>query len=60
MSLSEQIKNAYPELNKEFIDGTIVLQNDSDGYGDYIAVWEYQKPVPDGLALGRGKDVPNP
>lgn len=55
MDLYEQIKKTYPELNKEFINGTIVLQNDSDGYGDYIAVWNYEKPLPDGMKVG--KDV---
>lgn len=43
MTLTEKIKAIYPELNN--IDfspaGTIVLQNDSDGKGDYIAKWEH-------------------
>lgn len=55
MTLSEQIKTAYPELNNEFINGTIVLQNDSDGKGDYIAAWNYNKPIPNGMKVG--KDV---
>ena len=40
----EKIKSIYPELtNADFdpITGTIVLQNDSDGKGDYIAKWEH-------------------
>lgn len=53
MELSEQIKSAYPELEKEFMDGTIVLQNDSDGEGDYIAVWNCEKQIPYGLKLGK-------
>lgn len=57
MDLYEQIKQAYPELNNEFMNGTIVLQNDSDGKGDYIAVWNYEKPIPDGLTLGKKDEL---
>ena len=32
-----------PNLTKEdFIDGTILLQNDSDGKGDYIKEWNHK------------------
>jgi hypothetical protein len=50
MSLYEQIIAVYPELtdSTEFINGCIRLQNDGDG--DYIAKWEYSKPLPDSLA----------
>lgn len=44
MTLYEKIISIYPELTEaEFnpITGTIVLQNDSDGKGDYIASWEH-------------------
>ena len=44
MTLYEKIKTIYPELaDSEFnlITGTIQLQNDSDGKGDYIAKWEH-------------------
>jgi hypothetical protein len=43
MTLPEKIKSIYPELtNMDFSPfGTIVLQNDSDGKGDYIAKWEH-------------------
>jgi hypothetical protein len=43
MTLLEKIKSIYPELtNMDFSPfGTIVLQNDSDGKGDYIAKWEH-------------------
>jgi len=40
----EKIKTLYPELtNEDFnpISGTILLQNDSDGKGSYIAKWEH-------------------
>lgn len=52
MSLFEQIIVAFPKLaeNKDaFVDGTIRLQNDSDGSGDYIAVWNYSEPIPASL-----------
>ncbi len=43
MTLYEKIITIYPELtNNDFsIRGTIRLQNDSDGKGDYIAKWEH-------------------
>jgi len=55
MTLYAQIIMAYPELEgtDDFIDGTIILQNDSDGEGDYIAKWEYSKPLPDGMKVGK-------
>lgn len=41
--LYEKIISMYPELNeKDFAPrGSILLQNDSDGKGDYIAKWEH-------------------
>lgn len=44
MNIYEKILSIYPELNvKDFDlrDGTITLQNDLDGKGDYIAKWEH-------------------
>jgi hypothetical protein len=44
MTLFEKIIALYPELTiEDFIPshGTIFLQNDSDGRGDYIAKWEH-------------------
>jgi hypothetical protein len=42
MTLCEKIKAIYPELQDfDFVFGTISLQNDSDGRGDYIAKWEH-------------------
>ena len=39
MTLYEKIKNIYPELeDKDFVE-YIILQNDSDSKGDYIAKW---------------------
>ena len=55
MTLFEEIIQAYPELidSELFRNGTIHLQNDSDGLGDYIRVWNYSKPIPEGLTLGK-------
>ena len=41
MTLYEKIISIYPELtvNDFCSTGTITLQNDSDGKGDYIAKW---------------------
>jgi hypothetical protein len=44
MSLYEQIIALYPELKDADFSpfaGTITLQNDSDGKGDYIKVWAH-------------------
>jgi hypothetical protein len=41
MTLYEKIKALYPELTDRDFLGTIILQNDSDGRGDYIAKWEH-------------------
>ena len=44
MTLSQKIKKLYPSLTQEDFyptTGTIALQNDSDGKGDYIAKWEH-------------------
>jgi len=53
MELWQIIKQTYPELtNDDFLE-TIVLRDDADGIGAYIAKWEYSKPIPDGLSLGK-------
>ena len=42
MTLYQKIILIYPELvGYSFADGNIRLQNDSDGKGDYIALWEH-------------------
>jgi hypothetical protein len=44
MTLYEKIISIYSELTiDDFnpISGTIALQNDSDGRGDYITKWEH-------------------
>ena len=53
MDLYSQIKLVYPEIDdKEFISGSIRLQDDGDGI-QYIAKWEYNKPLPKGLTVGK-------
>jgi hypothetical protein len=56
MTLYEKIKLLYPLLDDtEFhsVGGTIQLQNDSDGKGDYIAKWEHPTlPKPTDEQLG--------
>jgi hypothetical protein len=49
MSLYQQIRDYYPQLtDADFApgSGSIVLQNDSDGLGDYIKVWNNPLPHP--------------
>lgn len=42
MTLYEKILAIYPELSSyDFENEDIVLQNNSDGSGDYIAKWEH-------------------
>lgn len=56
MKLWEKIISVYPELtNKDFYpdSGIIELCDDADGKGAYIAKWEYVKPIPEGLKLGK-------
>jgi hypothetical protein len=56
MGLFTQITTAYPELTEADFNpqtGSILLQDDSDGLGPYIAKWEYSKPIPKGLKLGK-------
>ena len=54
MSLYDKIIALYPELAAyDFADGDIILQNDSDGRGDYIAKWNHPtlaKPTDEELA----------
>ena len=57
MGLYETIIATYPELadinDLKFWTKTINLQDDSDGKGAFIAIWNYEKPIPDGLKLGK-------
>jgi hypothetical protein len=55
MSIYETIITTYPELEGVAFTPSfsINLQDDSDGLGAYIAKWEYSKPIPEGLSLGK-------
>jgi len=55
MELWEKIIAAYPEINPtdDFRQLGIYLQDDSDGAGAYIVKWDYSKPIPAGLKLGK-------
>jgi hypothetical protein len=50
MTLFEKVMALYPELaNKSLLSAGIILQNDSDGRGDYIAAWNHPtltRPTP--------------
>lgn len=53
MNLYEKIIALYPELTEKDFLTVIILQNDSDGRGDYIAKWEHptlSKPTTEQLA----------
>ena len=53
MTLPEKIIALYPELTTQDFLTVIILQNDSDGKGDYIAKWEHPtlaKPTDEELA----------
>jgi hypothetical protein len=36
----------YPSLTEQDFVTVIILQNDSNGKGDYIAKWEHELPRP--------------
>jgi hypothetical protein len=55
MDLATLITNVYPELTEddfEPIRGSILLKDDGDGV-QYLAKWDYTKPIPDGLKIGK-------
>lgn len=55
MDFYTKIKQVYPDLDDvEFLPerGKIELLDDGDGI-QYIAKWEYSKPIPAGLKLGK-------
>ena len=48
MTIYEQVMALYPELTDRDFTTVIRLQNDSDGKGDYIALWNHPTlPRPD-------------
>jgi hypothetical protein len=48
------IIETYPELTSAdfVVGGSIILQDDGDGVV-YIGRWDYSKPIPAGLKLGK-------
>lgn len=57
MDLYSKIIEFYPELTIKsgfdpFYDGTVKLRDDGDGV-QYIEIWNYSKPIPEGLKLGK-------
>lgn len=53
MNLYEKIKQTYPQLEDRDFVTVIILQNDSDGKGDYIAKWDHPTlPRPTDEQLG--------
>ena len=53
MALYDLIKQAYPDIDDRLFIDKIILQDDKDGQGAYIAKWEYSQPIPAGLKLGK-------
>ncbi len=56
MNIYEKLMEALPELTaSDFLPstGTILLRDDSDGQGAYIAKWDYDKPLPAGMKVGK-------
>ena len=41
MTLVEKIISIYPELSEVLFVNEIIIQNDSDGKGDYIKEWNH-------------------
>ena len=56
MSIFDKIIEVYPELAENQLkafEQIIVLQDDADGNGVFIAQWNYEQPIPKGLKLGK-------
>jgi len=54
MNIVDQIKSALPSLtDNDFINGSIVVQDDSDGKPEYIKEWNSDLPIPDGMSIGK-------
>jgi hypothetical protein len=55
MTIDERIKATYSEITDKDFDpftGSILLKDDGDGIV-YICKWDYSKPIPEGLSLGK-------
>jgi hypothetical protein len=44
--LYDKIKSIYPALTDKEFDQYVILQNDSDGKGDYIREWKNSNQQP--------------
>ena len=58
MNLTDKIKTIYPQLTDNDFMGKIILQNDLDGKGDYIAQWDHPtlpRPTDEQLAAIGGQ-----
>jgi len=55
LSMYDKLIKEFPALKDSlaFYDGTIVLQNDADDAGDYIAKWDYTESLPKGFKVGK-------
>ena len=54
MDIYEIITETYSELLENgLFNKYITLRDDSDGLGAYIEEWNYSKPIPKGLKLGK-------
>jgi hypothetical protein len=55
MNLYDKLVAIYPELaeDKSILRQQIELRDDSDGHGPYIEKWEYSKPLPEGMKVGK-------
>jgi len=52
MTLIEKIKTIYPNISNDVFLTKIILQNDTNGLGDYIKEWNhltYPRPTQDQL-----------
>jgi len=58
MNLYNAIMSIYPTLSQSDFFNIIILRNDSDGKGDYIAKWEHPTlPRPTDEQLAAAKDA---
>ena len=53
MKLWEKIVEAFPEIKATDNFANLGIELQDDGDGAYIAKWEYNKPIPEGLTLGK-------
>lgn len=51
----EIVIDTYPELLTipNAFDNLVEFQDDSDGQGAWIVFWNYEKPLPAGLKVGK-------